>query len=103
MQVATENVERGFAFAAAIDHDPGGCYGSWQQARWVHMTETKPPESPCIQVCEVDEQAVCVGCGRTSEEIGRWRDAEVGEKHTIIENSHRRLADMGTGHDNANT
>lgn len=29
--------------------------------------------SPCIRVCILDpETGLCEGCGRTSEEIGRW-------------------------------
>ena len=29
-------------------------------------------ESPCISVCELDENNVCSGCFRTLEEIGQW-------------------------------
>jgi predicted Fe-S protein YdhL (DUF1289 family) len=29
-------------------------------------------ESPCLSVCELDENNVCKGCFRTLEEIGRW-------------------------------
>jgi uncharacterized protein len=29
-------------------------------------------ESPCISVCELDENNVCRGCFRTLEEIGQW-------------------------------
>jgi uncharacterized protein len=32
-----------------------------------HMT------SPCIKICTLDLQSrICVGCGRTLEEIGNW-------------------------------
>ena len=38
-----------------------------------------PPEhqpsslSPCIQVCRIDQMLrLCVGCGRTLDEIGGW-------------------------------
>ena len=33
--------------------------------------ETRIP-SPCVGVCSLDERDVCVGCGRTPEEIGEW-------------------------------
>jgi predicted Fe-S protein YdhL (DUF1289 family) len=29
-------------------------------------------ESPCIKVCQLDAQSVCVGCGRTLAEIAAW-------------------------------
>jgi predicted Fe-S protein YdhL (DUF1289 family) len=29
--------------------------------------------SPCIQICRIDPLLqLCLGCGRTMEEIGRW-------------------------------
>ena len=30
-------------------------------------------ESPCVKVCTLDAQAgLCLGCGRTLDEIARW-------------------------------
>ena len=32
-----------------------------------------PASTPCIRVCTLDpETGLCLGCGRTVEEIGRW-------------------------------
>lgn len=28
--------------------------------------------SPCIGVCELDQQGLCAGCHRTSHEIASW-------------------------------
>lgn len=29
--------------------------------------------SPCVQVCQIDQMLrLCLGCGRTLEEIGSW-------------------------------
>lgn len=34
---------------------------------------TEPIWSPCKRVCVVDpNQAICVGCFRTMDELGRW-------------------------------
>lgn len=35
---------------------------------------TKAPAlSPCVQVCQIDQMLrLCLGCGRTLDEIGRW-------------------------------
>lgn len=29
-------------------------------------------ESPCVDICRLDENDVCVGCFRTAREIGAW-------------------------------
>ncbi|WP_416355145.1 DUF1289 domain-containing protein [Aureimonas phyllosphaerae] len=40
------------------------------------MTSTsKPLASPCVRVCALDAAgALCIGCGRTIEEIAGWSD-----------------------------
>lgn len=60
------------------------------------MTEASVPgaevASPCIGVCRVDGQGVCVGCGRTIDEIGGWLTASAGQKRAIVERAQRRCA-----------
>jgi predicted Fe-S protein YdhL (DUF1289 family) len=34
----------------------------------------KAKHSPCISVCEYDEQGYCLGCQRTEKEVRGWRD-----------------------------
>ncbi|MCC7516326.1 MAG: DUF1289 domain-containing protein [Pseudomonadales bacterium] len=41
-------------------------------------------ESPCISICAMDENDVCVGCYRSAEEITRWSNADNGERRQII-------------------
>lgn len=40
------------------------------------MSDTPPPDpvpTPCIKVCVVDPlSSLCIGCGRTMQEIGGW-------------------------------
>ncbi|MGZ9410804.1 MAG: DUF1289 domain-containing protein [Methylocystis sp.] len=31
-------------------------------------------DSPCIKICELNGDGVCVGCGRTRAEIAGWID-----------------------------
>jgi predicted Fe-S protein YdhL (DUF1289 family) len=40
------------------------------------------PPSPCIGICRVNDQGLCIGCARTAEEIAGWRAApgEVTER-----------------------
>ena len=48
-------------------------------------------ESPCIRNCCLDEQDICLGCGRTIEEIIRWGDASDEEKEKILADSKERI------------
>jgi predicted Fe-S protein YdhL (DUF1289 family) len=40
-------------------------------------------ESPCISVCRM-ENKVCVGCGRTLEEVTEWYNFTDEQKQVII-------------------
>lgn len=41
--------------------------------------------SPCRRICRLDANRVCVGCGRTRDEIARWSSLTNQEKHAIYE------------------
>ncbi|HHJ35614.1 MAG TPA: DUF1289 domain-containing protein [Gammaproteobacteria bacterium] len=47
--------------------------------------------SPCVRNCCLDKQDVCIGCGRTVEEIIRWGDAGDTEKLSILKNATKRI------------
>lgn len=52
------------------------------------MTDrTAPPVlTPCIGVCRIDPMLrLCVGCGRTLDEIGRWARLSDPERRHIME------------------
>jgi predicted Fe-S protein YdhL (DUF1289 family) len=40
-------------------------------------------ESPCISVCRYEDE-VCVGCGRTVDEIVGWYDMSDDEKQAVL-------------------
>lgn len=48
-------------------------------------------ESPCVRNCCLDDDDVCLGCGRALSEIVRWNEAGDDERRTILENSRKRL------------
>jgi predicted Fe-S protein YdhL (DUF1289 family) len=52
-------------------------------------------ESPCIKVCVLDEQSICVGCGRTLEEIAVWSRASAEEQRAICAAAAERLVRAG--------
>ncbi|MFC3093447.1 DUF1289 domain-containing protein [Alteromonas sediminis] len=41
-------------------------------------------ESPCIRLCTLDDQDVCVGCNRSIDEIVSWHHASQIEKQAIL-------------------
>lgn len=43
--------------------------------------------SPCISICALDENDICVGCYRSAEEITRWSQADNQERRGIIESA----------------
>jgi predicted Fe-S protein YdhL (DUF1289 family) len=47
-------------------------------------TLTDQVESPCIQVCTLDAQQICVGCGRSLAEIAAWSRMSAQEKRAVI-------------------
>jgi uncharacterized protein len=51
------------------------------------------PESPCISVCALDENDVCVGCFRSGQEVTDWFFADPARKLEILDAAReRRLA-----------
>jgi uncharacterized protein len=42
-------------------------------------------ETPCIKICTMDAASgLCVGCGRTLDEIARWGSMSDSERATIM-------------------
>jgi predicted Fe-S protein YdhL (DUF1289 family) len=42
------------------------------------------PNSPCINVCVLDERDCCKGCRRTVREIARWGRMSTDEQWAVI-------------------
>ena len=41
-------------------------------------------KSPCIEVCSLNDQDVCIGCYRTAKEIIEWFSATDERKQEIL-------------------
>ena len=52
--------------------------------------------SPCVRDCCLDENQVCMGCGRALQEILRWHAASDEEKEAILLVAKARLAERRT-------
>jgi len=46
--------------------------------------------SPCVSICVLNEDDICVGCYRTGEEVTRWWGMSNEEKELTIEKSKER-------------
>jgi uncharacterized protein len=46
--------------------------------------------SPCVDICRLDAQGLCVGCRRTIEEITEWSRASEARRREILRELERR-------------
>jgi len=47
--------------------------------------------SPCVGVCALDEDDVCIGCLRSGQEITQWGYVDNDGKRAILRNVEARL------------
>jgi uncharacterized protein len=48
--------------------------------------------SPCVRTCCLDDDDVCIGCGRALAEIVAWGTADDPTRRAILERSRERVA-----------
>jgi predicted Fe-S protein YdhL (DUF1289 family) len=49
-----------------------------------------PPASPCVDICLLDDDDICVGCYRSAREITAWSQLDAEEKRAVIARSQER-------------
>ena len=42
------------------------------------------PDSPCIRNCCLNDEDICMGCGRSLQEITHWSSSTVENKKEIL-------------------
>jgi uncharacterized protein len=53
-------------------------------------------ESPCSKICTLDARSgLCLGCGRTVDEIARWSAMSAAERTRVMGELPARLAGAG--------
>lgn len=57
-----------------------------------------PVASPCTRVCTLNDDDVCLGCGRTLDDIRRWSAMPEADKAACVERAHERLRQLGRAH-----
>ncbi|MDR9433803.1 MAG: DUF1289 domain-containing protein, partial [Spiribacter sp.] len=48
-------------------------------------------ESPCVGVCRVDSDFVCIGCGRHIEDIMYWPEMTEDERQAALDRAFGRV------------
>lgn len=48
-------------------------------------------DTPCEQVCTLNANQICIGCGRTVDEITTWTHLNLAEKQQVNELAKIRL------------
>lgn len=57
---------------------------------------TSPPakkksvRSPCINICSLNDDDLCIGCYRTGREISQWGRMSYEEQLAVMEKVHQR-------------
>jgi uncharacterized protein len=59
------------------------------------MIEAVP--SPCVDICRLDAQGLCVGCRRTIDEIAEWPRASEARRREILRELELRAAAGASG------
>ncbi|HFG1574822.1 TPA: DUF1289 domain-containing protein [Vibrio cholerae] len=62
-----------------------------QNVKRAKAIETCSYKSPCVRHCCLDDKDICIGCGRTLDEIYRWSSATNSEKQEILINCLARV------------
>jgi predicted Fe-S protein YdhL (DUF1289 family) len=53
--------------------------------------------SPCRRLCTLNEQDVCVGCGRTLADITGWSAMSEDEQRACVQQARARLPQLRAG------
>jgi uncharacterized protein len=54
------------------------------------MSVADKVRSPCVSVCALDADDVCIGCHRTGDEIMRWTRMDNDERREVLRNVRKR-------------
>lgn len=54
-----------------------------------------PIASPCNRVCTLNDDDVCLGCGRTLDDITQWGSMPEADKAACVERARERLRQLG--------
>ncbi|WP_372872238.1 DUF1289 domain-containing protein [Shewanella sp.] len=53
-------------------------------------------DTPCVRNCCLNDEDICLGCGRSYQEILDWHQASEAQKHMILDNAKGRLLSINS-------
>ncbi|WP_339487466.1 DUF1289 domain-containing protein [Pseudomonas sp. EL_65y_Pfl2_R95] len=59
------------------------------------MSDERPVASPCVHVCALDEEDICIGCQRNVAEITHWSRMDNQERRAVLVQCHQRAVSKG--------
>ncbi|MCE5362567.1 DUF1289 domain-containing protein [Pseudomonas anguilliseptica] len=59
------------------------------------MSNERPVASPCVHVCALDDEDICIGCQRSVAEITRWSLMDNSERREVLMRCHERAKAKG--------
>lgn len=51
-------------------------------------------QSPCVRICTLNNDNICIGCGRSTQEIKNWTTFSDEEKRNVKGQLKQRLDDI---------
>nr|WP_298140076.1 DUF1289 domain-containing protein [uncultured Pseudomonas sp.] len=57
--------------------------------------QERPVASPCVHVCALDDEDICIGCQRSVAEITRWSRMDNAERRQVLRLCHVRAEAKG--------
>jgi len=48
------------------------------------MSDERPIQSPCVNICYLDHNDICQGCYRSSEEINAWTRLDNDSRRQVL-------------------
>jgi len=58
------------------------------------LTDSPAIETPCVEICSLNESDICLGCGRTLEEITRWYGMSDDERSRVMAKLPQRIEEL---------
>lgn len=55
----------------------------------------RPVSSPCVSICALDEDDICIGCYRSDQEIMRWREMDNHQRQQVLRQAEQRATHRG--------
>lgn len=57
--------------------------------------QERPVASPCVHICALDDEDICIGCQRSVAEITRWSRMDNTERRQVLRLCHARAEAKG--------